>query len=201
MKNHSINYQNDFIRGYYQDSSVIEEILAWFEKSDKDIGQNGHNNSDPNVKNSLDIKLQDNPPLYHRYFEEILDKSLEMYLNEFEWANKVWWFSVQETTNVQGYYPPNGGYPGWHAERTCPVTANRHLVFMTYLNDVTDAGETEFYYQNIKVKPERGLTLIWPSDWTHVHRGNISPTQEKTIVTGWLSYEEFDESRVEKYTY
>jgi hypothetical protein len=60
---------------------------------------------------------------------------------------------------------------------------------MTYLNDLTDGGETEFHYQQVKVKPEKGLTLIWPADWTHTHRGIPSETQEKYIVTGWLNYE------------
>ena len=59
---------------------------------------------------------------------------------------------------------------------------------MTYLNDVTDGGETEFLHQGLKVQPQKGLTLIWPADWTHTHRGVASPTQEKAIVTGWFNY-------------
>ena len=59
---------------------------------------------------------------------------------------------------------------------------------MTYLNDVSDGGETEFYYQKLKVKPETGLTLIWGSDWTFMHRGITSKTQTKYIATGWLDY-------------
>ena len=59
---------------------------------------------------------------------------------------------------------------------------------MTYLNDVEDKGETEFVLQNLKVKAEKGKTLIWPADWTHTHRGIISPTQEKYIVTGWFNF-------------
>ena len=42
---------------------------------------------------------------------------------------------------------------------------SRHLVFMTYLNDVSDAGGTEFYHQGLVVQPVKGLTLLWPSDW------------------------------------
>jgi hypothetical protein len=61
---------------------------------------------------------------------------------------------------------------------------------MTYLNDVTDHGETEFYYQNLKVTPQKGKTVIWPADWTHTHRGIVSPTQDKYIVTGWFDYSE-----------
>ena len=59
---------------------------------------------------------------------------------------------------------------------------------MTYLNDVKDGG-TEFLYQNLKTKAEKGLTLIWPSAWTHTHKGIISPTKEKYIITGWYAFE------------
>ena len=59
---------------------------------------------------------------------------------------------------------------------------------MTYLNDVENEGETEFYHQKIKVKPQKGLTLIWPADWTHTHRGIASKIDEKYIITGWFSF-------------
>ena len=61
---------------------------------------------------------------------------------------------------------------------------------MTYLTDVVgEGGETEFYYQKLKIKPKKGLTLIWPSDWTHTHRGIPAPDEEKVIITGWIHYE------------
>jgi hypothetical protein len=59
---------------------------------------------------------------------------------------------------------------------------------MTYLNTVTDQGGTEFLHQNLTVNAEQGKTLIWPADWTYTHRGVISPTQEKYIITGWFNY-------------
>jgi hypothetical protein len=59
---------------------------------------------------------------------------------------------------------------------------------MTYLNDVDEAGETEFLYQEIKFKPKKGLTLIWPADWTHTHRGIPSLSEEKYIITGWFNF-------------
>ena len=61
---------------------------------------------------------------------------------------------------------------------------------MTYLNDVTDCGETEWYYQKLKIKPKKGLTVLWPTDWTYTHRGIASPSQLKYIITGWYSYTE-----------
>jgi hypothetical protein len=108
------------------------------------------------------------------------------YISQYPYVNMYSAWDVNEPINIQ-HYNPNGGFHLWHTERTNAYTS-RHMVFMTYLNDVTDAGETEFYHQKIKVKPERGLTLIWPADWTFTHRGIASPTQEKYIITGWFSY-------------
>ena len=45
-----------------------------------------------------------------------------------------------------------------------------------------------FKIQKRKVNARRGKTLIWPVDWTHTHRGIVSPTQSKYIVGGWFSY-------------
>ena len=77
---------------------------------------------------------------------------------------------------------------GWHYERNSYQSDQRALVFMTYLNDVDDGGETEFKFQNIKFKPERGKTLIWPTDFTHTHRGVVSKTEHKYITTGWINF-------------
>ena len=69
----------------------------------------------------------------------------------------------------------------------CLETVYRHLVFMTYLNDVPDGG-TEWYYQQRYVPAQRGYTVIWPADWTFHHRGRVSNTEEKMIITGWFNF-------------
>ena len=84
------------------------------------------------------------------------------------------------------HYKPKGGYHRYHFERSAdfkPIST-RHLVFMTYLNTVTDKGGTEFYHQEITTDAVEGNTVIWSSDWTHTHRGVPSPTQDKYIITG-----------------
>ena len=58
---------------------------------------------------------------------------------------------------------------------------------MTYMNDVPDGG-TEWFHQDKYVPAQRGYTVIWPSDWTHFHRGRVSNTSEKYIITGWFSF-------------
>ncbi len=54
---------------------------------------------------------------------------------------------------------------------------------MVYLNDVDSGGETEFLYQQLKIKPKRGRVVIWPGSFTHLHIGN-HPMSDKYIHTG-----------------
>jgi hypothetical protein len=96
-------------------------------------------------------------------------------------------FRLDSHFNMQKY-DPNGGFFQWHCERASLGYLNRVLVWMVYLNTVTDRGETEFYYQHHFEQPVAGKMVIWPSDWTYLHRGVSSPTQTKYILTGWLSH-------------
>lgn len=57
---------------------------------------------------------------------------------------------------------------------------------MLYLNNVPDGG-TEFKYQNIILKAKKGDLVIWPAEFTHLHKGVISKTKEKYIATGWFN--------------
>ena len=106
-------------------------------------------------------------------------------------VEKGWYdgeFKTGTFMNIQ-HYKPSEGYFAWHCERSYPSaqTVDRILVFMTYLNDVEDGG-TNFQYQKITTPAKKGLTLVWPVDWTHTHQGQISHTTEKYIITGWLQY-------------
>ena len=77
----------------------------------------------------------------------------------------------------------NGGFKKWHYEKGDAFNFSRNLVFMTYLNDIENGG-THFKYQNLTSPAKKGLTLIWPPDWTHTHKGQIVD-KEKFIATGW----------------
>jgi hypothetical protein len=81
-----------------------------------------------------------------------------------------------------------GGYHVWHYESSSRETSNRLLAWTLYLNDVHEGGETEFLYQHMRVKPEQGTLVIWPTAFTHAHRGNPPLSNEKYIVTGWTEF-------------
>ena len=190
LREHEINKLDNFIQGTYLEDDVLDWLLQYYDKYENlrvegasEIGVN------KTIKDSKDIILNNlQCPMRIRY-QHYLHKSLLHYIKKYPYSNYYAAFGYAEHPQIQ-HYAPGGGFHSWHTERTGPdlPVVSRHLVYMTYLNDVNDAGETEFLHQNIKVKPEKGLTLIWPSDWTFTHRGIPSPTEDKYIITGWLSY-------------
>jgi prolyl 4-hydroxylase len=138
------------------------------------------------VKESWDCLLDHTPLLYKQYRDQ-LQQVVDLYIAQYPYSNRQKPFDLEWPVLCQ-HYPVAGGYKVWHCERaTAGKDSARHLVFMTYLNDLADGG-TEFLHQNITVPAERGLTLIWPCDWTFTHRSQVSQTSEKMVVTGWLRY-------------
>ena len=54
--------------------------------------------------------------------------------------------------------------------------------------DVDTSGATYFSHFDLEVQPIKGLTLIWPAEWTHAHQGNLLKKGSKYIITGWLDF-------------
>lgn len=189
------NKNNNFIEGYYlKDLSLCDNLINLFNKSESKPGTFGKDKFtklpriDNTVKNSMDLtlsKFSDN--IYIKNYLDELSNIVQDYVKKYIMIDVQAPWNLFEKFNIQKY-PPNGGYFNWHFERDGYDIAHRMLVFMTYLNDVKDGGETEWLYQNLKIKPKKGLTVIWPSDWTHTHRGVVSKTETKFIITGWYCY-------------
>jgi len=182
----------DFLGTYFISKDLADQINDVYDEQKEEYaydGKLGHNELDKTRKDSKDITVSstyyDSP--FGEYRDE-LQKCLESYMEDYPILKGIHRFNIVEDYNIQRY-PIGGGFKKEHCERvgSFSPTVKRCLVFMTYLNDVEDGG-TEFLYYNKIIKAEKGKTLIWPSDWTHTHRGQVSQTKEKTIVTGWYSY-------------
>ena len=179
----------NFIEEYFINPSLCDELVKYFESySTPKLPGLSNDGVYINIKESTDTSLCE--PLRSVYLIE-LQNCVEKYKQKYQMCDRAFdsW-SVIENINIQKYNPGQW-YKKWHCERDSPKSHNlrRILVFMTYLNTVDDEGETEFLYQNMKVKPEKGKTLIWPAEWTHTHKGIPSRTETKYIVTGWFSFD------------
>ena len=206
-----------FIKEYKIDEGLCDDLIEffhktpsteqtddnpWYSKKPGAVGEGGniikiHKESidlgfspflfDPNT--TVPQEYQHIKHIYDRYLFE-LHKCTKKYIQEYPRViGEMVSFSVKEATNIQ-YYPPGGGFKTYHCERSSESQpqASRVLVFMTYLNTVTDKGGTHFIHQNKTINAVKGKTVIWPTDWPWTHKGIISPTQEKYIMTGWYSF-------------
>lgn len=147
---------------------------------------------DREKKDSFDLNLDSIPQdLVNEYdipayFTE-LQRCCDRYMEQHPRLMMVGLFRITESPNIQ-HYRPGGGFKMPHFERSGYDSTTRMLVWMTYLNDVTDGGGTHFEYQNHTFEAKKGRTLIWPTDFTHTHVGVVSPTQHKYIITGWFNF-------------
>jgi len=66
--------------------------------------------------------------------------------------------------------------------------ANRYLVFLWYLNDVPDGGQTHFPCLNTSVAPAAGRLIVFPPYWMFQHAGLPSPSTEKFILSTYLLF-------------
>jgi len=114
-------------------------------------------------------------------YRNALEPCLKHYIATFPYLSSFNY--VSSAALLQITQPRGGGYHMFHAENIDWNVNDRVLAWMIYLNDV-DAGETEFLYQGIRVRPKTGRVVLWPASFTHLHRGN-PPANVKYIITGW----------------
>lgn len=82
-------------------------------------------------------------------------------------------------------YIKNEGYYNWHNDFVYSKNGVRIFTFIWYLNDIKLGGETEFIDGTI-IKPKTGSLLIFPSDFTYIHRGIMPISEDKYICNGWF---------------
>ncbi len=175
-----------------KDTSICDGMLKIFNTSKQNEGKL-YEKINPSIKKSTDVFLDtiDNRKEVINYLQH-LQECVQEYVKKYNYCDKgqlEWriteWFNIQRYKLGEGFYQ-------FHSEKGAvdvPVVSRRHLVFMTYLNNMEkEGGETEWLYQKLKIKPKKGLTVIWPAEWMFTHRGIASMKEVKYIVTGWYSF-------------
>ena len=188
LKEHNLPLSS-FIAGWYIDPKICDELIALFKENKEHQGPGvvaWDGRVDKSMKVSTDFGLHKTyqHPAFLKY-KKLLGTLTDLYKNKYPEVKQLSKFEIMEKSNIQ-YYAPGGGYFVKHFERSSRAE-NRCLVWMTYLNDVAEGG-THFKYQNLTTPAKKGLTLIWPPDFTHTHSGQITQHHEKYIITGWMGY-------------
>jgi len=206
MRNFISEYRNQL------PEMVCDNLISLFEER-KDLHKSGVIAKGKEIGEFSDWKKSTEINLNPRYLNDdiepdfaILTRSLLMCLNdglkkyreEYTFQNEdknfvgidaILEWQIDWDFNLQRYLPGEG-YKVSHCEVPGSHVSKRVLVWMFYLNDVDDNGGTEFQFQNYICKAEKGKLVIWPPYWTHYHRGIVSDSETKYIVTGWCSFKD-----------
>jgi hypothetical protein len=153
---------------------------------------------DDTVKNTTDLNILDFPELTLKY-NDTLNNTFnyllsEEYLGQLpfqeEFGKGMLFFNptFYEILQIQKYDQNKGHYNGWHAETGSFEMSRRMFVFILYLNDVNEGGETELLYTGLKINPKKGKLVIHPASYPFVHKGHTPVSNSKYILTTWLSY-------------
>ena len=194
MRRIDIKDQINFIGCWnIENDKLCENIIEFFENH-KDLQRSGITGygKDEKAKKSIDISIEPKNLLskefsdFKEYFKELFACSCDY--------KKQWPFLKDNIKtldiprfNVQKY-EAGGHYALLHSERNTSQSMHRVFAWMTYLNDVEDGGNTYFEHFDLSIKPEKGKTIIWPSEWTHAHKGEVLNEGVKYIITGWMQF-------------
>lgn len=173
-------------------------------------GRSDINTVDSKIKDSIDLDLAITPELDaidKKLFQELDQKlfgPVSNYINSFIVSREgekdyisieevVKRFVLLQPPKLKVYKAPDGGYHAWHQDWGRSVLqAKRLVVAMVYLNDVEEGGETAFYHQELKVKPEKGDMVIFPPYFTHMHKGMPPISNDKYICNFYIGLAEED---------
>jgi hypothetical protein len=182
--------------GYFTDA-FCDELIAHFEWRDKDNATYGRDDAE---KTKKDQALNLNPLTFKEL--TFMRTNLQGYMTEF---NDTFWnvcykdylsqYSVLADYNKHTIYTykiqrtePAGGYHVWHCEDGEIEHSRRTGVYILYLNDVEEGGETEFLYLSKRISPKKGRLIIFPPNYPWAHRGNPPLSGTKYILTGWTEF-------------
>ncbi len=141
---------------------------------------------DRSIKKSTDLVVSGKP--HWKDIDQALFRSMGSAILEFREAFpyfkgpfKDMGYAIQRTLPGEHYH--------WHIDGGSHEFSQRQLVAVWYLNDVPGpGGETEFLFQDVKVRPEEGKLALFPPFWTHEHRGATLQQGVKYIATTWVVF-------------
>ena len=187
------NLNPNFIGSWIIEDALCEEIIDHFEKT-KQSQRQGTSTSGWNLatKNRQDITISPNKlnlpenKIYKKYFQSLFE-CYKDYNLQWPFLSSIVNHLDIGNCNIRKY-ESGQHFQKIHCERSSLNSLHRLFAFMTYLNDVEDGGSTYFNHYDLEIMPRKGLTLLWPAEWTHSHKVNILNSGVKYIITGWLIF-------------
>ncbi|MDH3527294.1 MAG: 2OG-Fe(II) oxygenase [Gammaproteobacteria bacterium] len=168
---------------------VCNEMIRRFEELEEEqyqgrIGQTLA--TDRSIKKSTDLVVSGKE--HWQDIDQALFRSLGTAIHEFRETYPFFKGPFKDSGYAIQRTDP-GEYYHWHIDGGSHEFSQRQLVAVWYLNDVPGpGGTTDFFYQDVQIRPEAGKLLLFPPFWTHEHRGARLEQGVKYIATTWAVF-------------
>jgi hypothetical protein len=119
-----------------------------------------------------------------------IDKHINIYYENLD--NNIYFFNNVHHNKIINHiiikkFKKNECFSNNHNDRGVDFhnKKSRILSFMFFLNTIDNGGEVEFFGYH-KIKPEKGNIIIFPSEWFFPYSENVSISNDKYIIKGWI---------------
>lgn len=172
--------------------SLCAQMIAAFASLEKHQVRNGRGmrrGLDNSSWTELDIeRFADSG--FRALFRDQVDRSLERYNKDIGLTIALPNSPVTAELRMKRYRPGQSEQFELHFDAIYEK-ANRYLVYLWYLNDVDDGGETRFPRLDYDVRPKAGRLLMFPPYWMYQHEGAPPRSGDKYIVGTYLLFVPF----------
>lgn len=182
---------------------LCDEIISKFEDEPKKYQGLTLGGVQIDVKDTIDFMIPTNCEEWykiHKCLLKVLTQNIDEYLDNLSNCEN-YKYNNQSTNDylpinkknvifynfmVQRYIKNEGRYV-YHNDFNIHVEKNEYriMTYLWYLNDVEEGGETVFW-NDYKIKPEKGKLILFPACWTFPHCGRMPISSNKYIITGWI---------------
>lgn len=114
----------------------------------------------------------------HNQFKLLIDAACVPYCNKYRIEENL----VHEPYSMLKY--SNGEEYVAHYDGN--VKSGRTLSVLAYLNDDYEGGELEFPNHGVKIKPQKGMLIVFPSNFSYAHIAHPVTLGTKYALVTWL---------------
>jgi hypothetical protein len=199
--NYLITHKMDpyiYINKHSLSPELCKDIIEIFEKTQNKHRATTLGGLNEDVLRAMQCYINDitdkDWPTIHEFLKQELLNNLKTYAkmldNQIGDGNAYQHFKediIYDNFHINKYECKNEGKYEYHIDSylTKGIDQERQITFIWYLNDVAEGGETEMK-GNIRIKPESGKLLLFPSTWTYPHCSRKTISNDKYVIVGWL---------------
>ena len=173
-----------------ENDNLLKNIIDFFNKNHENHkpGTVALGKTDKNKKDLLELTINPKQVKENKIeiFNEYINNLIECY-NDYQnqWDFVKNWQRIYIGPFKIEKHLVSGHHLELNCERQNINSSHKILSWITFLNDINDdEGNIIFNYYDIAIKPKKGTTLIFPSDWTHLHQQEAMKNSEKFTIRG-----------------